>query len=201
MPGAFRATINATLSKAALPEPVPLESQTNNQSWPRRRFLRLLVAFSAIVPVNILLAVPGGKSTRRISIRALGPYLDTLIPEDQAPGATQLGVDKTLIAVTQANPNFARLVALGCEWLDKQGRKQGSDDFASLDENARETVVAAAEKSPTGSLPRAFFASTHKMVFRHYYAHPESWRNIGYTGPPQPFGFLDYAQPPKAPGQ
>lgn len=181
------------------PRTVTRQSPTKRHPWPRRRFLRLLVAFSTFVPASVLLAVPTGKSTRKISIRALGPYLDTLIPEDQAPSATQLGVDKHLIAISRTNPRFARLIALGCEWLDKQGRERGVEDFAALDETMRETMVAGAEQSPAGSLPRSFFTSTHKMAFRQYYAHPDSWPSLGYAGPPQPFGFLDYAQPPKAP--
>jgi hypothetical protein len=178
---------------------MPPQNPTNNLPWPRRRFLRLLVALSSVVPASVLLAVPGGKSTRRISIKALGPYLDTLIPEDQTPSATQLGVDKSLLAVSRANSRFARLIALGCEWLDKQARDQGFADFSALDETAQQAIVAAAEGSPARSLPRSFFNSTRKMVFRYYYAHPESWRSLGYAGPPQPFGFLDFAQPPKAP--
>ena len=187
--------------RPTLPVSVPPRPPAYKQPWPRRRFLRLLVTLSAVIPAKVLLAVPAGKPTRQISIRALLPYLDTLIPEDQSPSATQLGVERSLIAAARANPRFARLIALGCEWLDKQGHELGFEDFASLATEQREAVVAAAEQSPAGSLPRTFFSSTHKMVFRHYYAHPKSWRSLGYAGPPQPFGFLDYAQPPKAPGQ
>ncbi|MEN8198355.1 MAG: gluconate 2-dehydrogenase subunit 3 family protein, partial [Pseudomonadota bacterium] len=138
----------------------------------RRRFLGMLVALSAVVPAGVLLAAPVEKSGRRISTRALGPCLDTLLPADATPGATQLGVDKALMAQARKHARIARLVALGCAWLDKQAREMGGEEFAALDEAARETVVGLAEQAPPNSLAREFFLSVQHQAFTHYYAQP-----------------------------
>ena len=163
----------------------------------RRGFLRLLLALSALLPARLLLAAPVDKATRRISVRALGPYLDTLIPEDSTPSATQLGVDKALIDLARKRPQVARLIGLGCAWLDAQASERGAEGFAALDAAGREAVVALAEQSPARSLPRAFFELTQRQAFSHYYAQPAAWNGLGFAGPPQPMGFLDFAEPPK----
>jgi hypothetical protein len=159
----------------------------------------MLIALSTVLPAGVLLAAPLEKPKRRISVRALGPYLDTLLPEDATPSATQLGVDKAVIARARKNRRFARVIALGCAWLDKQATDLGAEEFAALDEAAREAVVTTAEQSPRRSLPRLFFTTTRRFAFSHYYAQPASWKGLGYSGPPQPIGFPDHARPPSVP--
>ncbi|MGR9037097.1 MAG: gluconate 2-dehydrogenase subunit 3 family protein [Gammaproteobacteria bacterium] len=167
----------------------------------RRRFIQFLVSLGTLLPAVALLAVPQGKAGRRVSLRPLGPYLDTLLPDDATPGATKLGVDKALLKQARSMPRFGRLIALGCEWLDKQAKGLGAEDFASLDEDSRAAIVAAAEKSPPKSLEHYFFTSTLNFAFQQYYADPASWQGLGYSGPPQPVGYPDHFQPPKGPGR
>jgi len=175
---------------SSFPDPIALS---------RRGFLRLLLALSAFLPARLLLAAPVEQATRRISVRALGPYLDTLIPEDSTPSATGLGVDKAVIDLARRHPQAARLVGLGCAWLDGQAAERGAEDFTTLDAAGREAVVALAEQSPERSLPKAFFELTRREAFSHYYAQPAAWAGLGFGGPPQPMGFADFAEPPKVP--
>ncbi|MEE8495792.1 MAG: hypothetical protein V3S21_04870, partial [Xanthomonadales bacterium] len=69
----------------------------NRLKLTRRDLLRWLAALAAYLPASVLLAAPTGKPGRKVSIRALGPFLDTLLPEDGTPSATQLGVDKEIV--------------------------------------------------------------------------------------------------------
>jgi hypothetical protein len=179
---------------------MPLNSVSNLRALPRRGFLRILLAFSALLPARFpLAAAPLGQAKRRISLAALGPYLDTLIPQDSTPSATQLGVDEALITDAREHRRFARLLALGCAWLDKQAVDLGAEEFSALDEAARELLVARAERSPRKSLAQQFFLHTQARAFFHYYAQTAAWQGLGYAGPPQPVGFPEQAQPPKAP--
>jgi hypothetical protein len=134
--------------------------------------------------------------------RTLVAFLDTLIPDDETgPGASLLGVDgEVLRKSTQNNGEYALLVA-GLHWLDEQARSSEAAPFAELTEEGREGVVALAAGAEPGSLPRRFFERIRSDAFYFYYAHPRAWAAIGYDGPPQPEGFLDYAQPPTAPRQ
>ena len=154
----------------------------------RRFLLKLLAAVGVMLAPGVTLAEEKEQYTRTVSLRALGPFVDTLIPEDTTPGATQLGVDVVLISQAGTDSNMAMLLVAGCDWLDRTAREQGVDEFAELNLTARETVVRAAEQSPPQALPRAFFDTIRRHAFRHYYAQPASWRGLGFSGPPQPRG-------------
>jgi hypothetical protein len=119
-----------------------------------------------------------------------------LIPADEAPGATELGVAEKIAVKAAADRDYRELVEQGCDWLDKQARQYGADRFASLSEPQRERVVTLAAEGTAGIGPLIFFNETRSDAFSHYYAHPRSWRPLGYAGPPQPMGFMDYADPP-----
>ena len=168
------------------------------QTPPRRSFLRILLTLAAGLPLRLSLAAPAEKTVARVRLGALVPYLDTPIPADSTPSASQLGADQVIIAVARRQERIARLLGRGCAWLDQQAAERGVTDFAALPQSERDAVVALAEASPAGSLPRAFFAFTQQEVFSHYYAQPESWRGLGFAGPPQPVGFPDFAEPPQA---
>ena len=164
----------------------------------RRELLRLLVSLSAYLPASWLLAAPTGESSRKVSISALGPFLDTLLPEDETPSATQLGVDKEIVERMQNSKRTAKIVVIGCAWLDKKAQELDADEFALLQPSQQESIVTLAEKSKPRSLPLVFFSNTRQLAFQFYYAHPETWQDLNYDGPPQPKGFLDFARPPSA---
>lgn len=149
---------------------------------------------SAWLPAPVLLAaVPGGKPQ---SPPALGPYLDTLLPGDGSPSATDLGLENALMARLDDRPRMARLVELGCAWLDRQAARSGVADFAGLDEDGRVALVKFAEQANRRALPGAFFANTLDLAFQEYYSRPEIWERLGFRGPPQPFGYPDHESPP-----
>lgn len=128
--------------------------------------------------------------------RTLACYLDTLLPADSTPSASQLGVDRALVTQAGRELFLARLLVRGCSWLDTEAAKRGSSDFATLGASDQEIVVSIAERSPRDSLPRTFFDTILPLAYREYYARPESWIGLGFAGPPQPLGFPDHAEPP-----
>lgn len=163
----------------------------------RRNFLGILVAMSSWVPSSVLLGASGNIERKNYPISAFGPYLDILLPEDSAsPSATRLGVDQALLKQVRASKRLSKIIVLGCIWLDQRAQKLGAKDFAALDQDKQIGIVSAAEHSPANSLPRLFFAWTHRSALHHYYLQPESWHSLGYHGPPQPVGFLGHDQSP-----
>ncbi len=167
----------------------------------RRRFLGLTLAAGIIAHVRGLLASMVKPSAPGVpAFAALAPYLDTLIPADESPAASALGVDRRLIDKAAGDAGYRRLLAQGCRWLDRAARKLGAADFAALPEGGREAVVALFAAARRGSRPRIFFETTRSDAFFHYYARPESWAGLGYDGPPQPVGFPDHAAPPGGAG-
>ena len=174
-----------------------------DEKYKRRHFLRTLVLLGSFLPVKVLLALPLELQRQADSLSALPALLDTLLPEDISPSASQLNVGPDLIRTARQESGFERLLILGCVWLNEQAQKQAQDQghqlFENLDEASRIAIVTTAEQSADRSLPRIFFSAVQQYAFGIYYTHPETWVSLGYTGPPQPVGFPDYAKPPGSP--
>jgi hypothetical protein len=164
-------------------------------SLTRREWLKLLLVLSAWLPARLVMSAAGDPSS--VQPAALGPFLDTLLPAGDSPSATDLKVDKAIFSQAMGNRDLMRLVGVGCEWLDREARKNKTDSFALLDETARTRFVSQMESSPNRSLPKVFFQSLRDLAFRYYYTQPESWAGLGYQGPPQPLGFPGHDMAPK----
>lgn len=164
----------------------------------RRRFLGLTLAAAIFAQVRALLAAASGRPAGGDDrLKALAPYLDTLLPADRwSPSATGLGVDALLAAKAARDAGYRRLLVDGCGRLDRGARRLGGRDFAALPERRREALVTLIAMARPGSAQRIFFETTRSDAFVYYYARPESWAGLGYDGPPQPNGYPDHASPP-----
>ena len=166
----------------------------------RRRLLRLSVLGGVLVGAWALcrrLFWP--TPARSPEYQTFAAYLDTLIPEDETPSATQVGVVEKILAKSTAEDPYQQLIKKGCAWLDAQAGQYDAVHFSALSEAQREAIVRLAADGQADRLPLRFFRQTQQDAFFYYYAHPQSWPSLGYTGPPQPQGFLDYTHPPRKP--
>ncbi len=164
----------------------------------RRAFIHRIATSTFIVSLSgYLPAALAGVFVTKGALRALPAFLDTLLPDDGAPSATQLEVDQQLIRHAGGIENYPRLLQLGCQWLDRQALTTGTASFGQLGPAAREGIVAAAERAPENSVQKLFFDRVKSDTFTFYYSNPASWPAIGFSGPPQPVGFPDFAAPPK----
>jgi len=174
--------------------------------WPRRAFAvprfalgrraalaGALAALAALPRRARALVIGGGEAD---PLAALGPWLDTLIPADETPAATALGVRQAMIDQARGQPGALAFLESGCRWLDGEAQTQGAQSFAALGDAAREAIAAAAAAAPPDTLARRFFDNTWRIALYHYYARPASWASLGYAGPPQPKGFPDADRPP-----
>lgn len=165
--------------------------------WTRRRLiigLALNWILTRAIPSRAESSRPPGEA--EATLRA---YVDVLIPADETPSASALGVDRQLLVVAKGQPDYLRLLELGLNWLNLRARTQYGRSFSDLDDASREAIVGEAAGARHSTLQRLFFERTRADSFFHYYGRPESWRGIvGYRGPPQPLGFSDFAEPPRA---
>lgn len=128
----------------------------------------------------------------------LRAYVDVLVPADEfSPGALDLGIDRELLSASREDRWLRTLVIRGSEPLQQAARRQGSASFAQLPMAARVELVRAAEAAPHKSAPRRLFERLRNETLQRYYARPESWRALCYSGPPQPLGFTDYTEAPR----
>lgn len=163
----------------------------------RGHFLKLLVSTglcssTALLSAGRLWSAPLTPSV----MHTLAAYFDTLIPADETPSATQLGVTAQVLVQASRDASYQSLLERGCAWLNAQARQHGAEHFPALAADQREQVVHLAASAASRSVPRTFFERTRRDAFFYYYAHPQSWRGLGYHGPPQPLGFMDYSAPP-----
>jgi hypothetical protein len=163
----------------------------------RRALLRASVFGSLVWRYDAWAGPTAAGATAGAPMDAFAPWLDTLIPADETPSATALGVDRAILAWARGQPRPTRLLEDGCAWLDAVVRSNGAASFRRIPATAQEAVARVAAAAEAGSLPRVFFDRTWDLAIYFYYAHPETWAALGYAGPPQPGGFPDAD---KAPG-
>ena len=120
-------------------------------------------------------------------------FLDTLIPADTTPAASQLKVDRAILFRAAKIANYPQLLALGCQWLAAQSNYSFSRSFSVLSAKQKDLVVSAAERSAKNSVQRLFFERVLGDALEIYYGMPEAWRGLGLPGPPQPAGYPDFA--------
>ncbi len=162
----------------------------------RRRVLNALVAVAGLLRAKLGYGARLGSGDAPITApAALEAWLDTLIPADVTPSATQLGVHRRVLA-DFSRPYSRELLERGCAWLDSEARKTGKSGFGALTQIERDTIAGRAAAAPPGSGPREFFDRTRDAAMRLYYAEPAAWPSLGYGGPPQPRGFPDRTHPP-----
>lgn len=137
----------------------------------------------------------------RGGLDVLPAFVDTLIPADSTPSATQLGLDQALTHHAQAIENYTRLLELGCEWLASTSTTLHHSSFERLKPSQREAIVTLAETSPENSIPRMFFERVRFDLMGLYYSSPASWEGLGISSPPQPNGYPDFTQSPRNRGR
>lgn len=161
----------------------------------RRQFLSLgLQSVPLLLMGPALSAEPARLSLQHATLLAL---IDTLIPADETPSASQLGLDRQLMHHAQSIENYMALLALGCQWLDARAEASHGILFRELTEPHRAAIVALAETSQPDSIPRQFFNHVRTDLFNFYYSHPDILPSLGLQGAPQPFGYIDYVHAPK----
>ena len=161
----------------------------------RRLLLQSLAAALAPLPQAAPAATmqAGESGNHWEALRAL---IDTLIPADETPAASALGIDQALQQIVRNRADYQRLIERGAEWLDRSARALGAKSFAAATEEQRIAVVLQAEQSGPKTVPRTLFEHVRFDALRLYYAQPAVWPALSYTGPPQPAGFLDFERPP-----
>ncbi|UCE78583.1 MAG: gluconate 2-dehydrogenase subunit 3 family protein [Nitrospiraceae bacterium] len=164
----------------------------------RRLFLKLSIGAGLLASSGyIFKTVLWPSQVTPDETKTLASYLDTLIPPDITPGAVELNVHEMIISKTRTDRKYRRLIKKGCRWLDTEAGSFNADRFASLGELNRQKIVKIASQGKRDSLTGIFFERTRLDAFFYYYGTIQSWKSLGYEGPPQPIGFPDYTSPPE----
>ena len=131
-------------------------------------------------------------------ISLLRAVVDVLVPADQlSPGALDLGIDRDLIENSRDDDRLRRLLFNGGAELQQAARRAGAASFPELPPASKVELLREAEAASRETPQRRLFDRLREETLARYYARPESWGALCYQGPPQPLGFMDYAEAPR----
>lgn len=162
----------------------------------RRFFIKSTTSAAFTVALGLLPYRSGAGALPQTN--TVSAYIDNLIPKDEFPGAIDLGADDFILHKSTADPLYGKTLDLGTSWLNKVAQKFNHQTFSSLPRTIQLKIMAYAEQQPIATLPHLFHHTLRDDVFSYYYFHPEIIAHFSYAGPPQPVGFPDFADPPKA---
>ena len=109
------------------------------------------------------------------------------------PSTKNIDIKNIFINYIAESKKKVKFYNLGINQLNNISNKYYKKSFTKLKnlDDKKEVVVKLEKLNPT------FFRNCRKMTIYFYYSHPYSWKKLGYNGPPQPKGFMDYHLPPK----
>lgn len=115
------------------------------------------------------------------------------LAETLLPGAKEIGIKDIFMNYVATNPGAAGFFDAGFWNLDTISKTQFKKAFYKL--TSKEEKKAVIDHVSVRN--RSFFLGFRKIITEFYYTHPDVWKRLSYTGPPQPKGFMDYHLPPK----
>lgn len=163
---------------------------------------RLLIGLTPLVTLPPLRSALAAPVTSRQDLHdpflSLQAFVDVLIPRDDMPSAGDVDVHGRIIRKASGIKAYLKLLTHGCAWLDSQARNIDASvrHFRDLETDTKIRIVTLAEEAKAKSVGRVFFRNVRTDTIRFYYSTPQVWTALGYDGPPQPDGFLDFDRPP-----
>lgn len=157
----------------------------------------LLIAASVSVVSVAIYRMFSNRKPEDLLVTVLPDFLDTLIPADLTPSASQLNVDEDIVDYLHDNPRYKNIVMFGCVWLNKKANELFSTDFYNLSLEEKTQVVEILEAMKENQTAQFFFNHIKDKSFEFYYSKPQSWVGLGIQHPPQPMGYSDYNQSPQ----
>jgi gluconate 2-dehydrogenase gamma chain len=149
-----------------------------------------------------------------------------IIPTDDEPGATEAGVVDYIDTLLAGSEKKQAVYDNGLKWIDKFSQKKygSGKDFLNLSIGAQIGLLRLIDetynmrhRSVSSLLQRVdrkidkiwddlfgagensrFFKIIHKDVLEGFFSNPVSWKAVGFFGPPQPVGYLNFPDPPSS---
>jgi len=130
-----------------------------------------------------------------------------IIPSDKSPGAREAGVVFEIDNSISENKRLQTLYQKGIEWLDFKAKElSGRGSYLDLNQDERIEIlnIASSNKSSLykeANIPRVdrnttvgspFFNNLVRQTLDIFYTSDLGWKVVGYHGPPQWAGNLNY---------
>ncbi|HLE25526.1 MAG TPA: gluconate 2-dehydrogenase subunit 3 family protein [Thermodesulfobacteriota bacterium] len=130
-----------------------------------------------------------------------------IIPSDNSPGAREAGVVFVIDNSMSENNRLQTLYLQGIEWLDLMSKMlSGENSFLDLNQDEMIEILNIADQKKSllykeANIPRVdrdknigslFFDNLVRQTFNIFYTSDLGWKVVGYHGPPQWAGNLNY---------
>lgn len=164
----------------------------------RRRFFSKVAALA----VGLLGVTACGKETETSlssepDRKLLDAFVDTIVPNDQDPGAVEAGVtDKLLVRFEEKQEEKKNAMAMLAS-IDLIANNKFNTGFKNLNLDQREKVLYIFQHSRDKKDQPARNTLQHlrTRIIRSFYLSPAGRTMLAYT-PPYPMGYPDYNSPP-----
>jgi hypothetical protein len=178
-----------TVLRAAILTSVPRSPESALPALPTRRDVLL---GGLALTVGVASAHADWSPTQDASPEeVLTAILDVILPEGAHPGYQATDLVSRLGTMLRIGSRLSPLFAMLFKELEASARQKGSDSFIALNLTDREVVLHTLE---VRRYPPFQFVLEGAM--RLHYSHPKVWKDLGFSHPPQPTGFLDHMNPP-----
>lgn len=127
-------------------------------------------------------------------------FISRLVPKDKDPGVVELSMGNLIETMLRVTPEVRPVIPVGLKGVDETSRlmfdKKG---FLELRDADKDKVIKAIELGKAQGetwkklSSQKFFDTIRMFTVGIYYSDPAVWTFIGYPGPGQPHGYLDYA--------
>ncbi len=130
-----------------------------------------------------------------------------IIPTDADPGAREAGVVYELDRNVASSDELKELYEEGTEWLDYMAMKTSDkESFLDLSHNEKINILRLADSARFSYIykiylfiryrvsrtVRKYFYTIKNQTIEAFYTSKIGWKVVGYQGPPQWSGYLDY---------
>lgn len=147
----------------------------------RRALIQILGSLSAVAGAAPLHAALDEET--RLTLSA---FVDVLLPADpHSPAASAFGTAETLLELGLEQPLFARLLDVGCNWLNQTG----GPPFRKLAEDQKILVTDWMSKADFNEIPRRFYHLVRLVAIEHYFSHAGAIAGLPLNSSPQPIGY------------
>jgi len=164
----------------------------------RRWFIATGATTVAVIAAGLRLF--GGKHNSAVRVagidrRQFEALVDTIVPEDEDPGALAAGVADRLLARFEREPWRAGEYRHGMPRLDALAQELGGRTFTELDLAQRNQVLAKLlrRKGADAAAGRILYIRARNDVLKEFYASPTGQKLLAYRPPLN--GYPDYAAP------
>jgi len=165
--------------------------------WRAERRIQRRSVLQVMTTAPVWVSMLGQAAIAQTSANDISILVDTFVPRDQSPSASDLDIHLRLLELASGIPNYPELLSQGMGWVNNIATRLHKNPFSELSPKQRDETLKLAVSQPSGTLPQVFVSRARNDTMALYYADHRAWAGLGLDGPIQPGGYPTQDQPPE----